>query len=212
MLIMSESEALSRIEIDSLLKQSGWKLGLTDPDRNVDPEYRTPIGIKGKPADYVLMDSKGFPLCTLEAKNITKSPLDGKEQARKYANAINSRFIILSNGIEHYFWDLESGNPTKVTLFPSPGNLESRRDNFKPQEVSSNEETIEEDYIALTQMSDYKNKPAFKASDLHCLEVTLFALCLNSYDNSSKSIRANKSIKHSAPILAINLLGSVSSK
>ena len=166
MLIMSESEALSRIEIDSLLKQSGWKLGLTDPDRNVDPEYRTPIGIKGKPADYVLMDSKGFPLCTLEAKNITKSPLDGKEQARKYANAINSRFIILSNGIEHYFWDLESGNPTKVTLFPSQGNLESRRDNFKPQEVSSNEETIEEDYIALTQMSDYKNKPAFKDSDL----------------------------------------------
>jgi type I restriction enzyme R subunit len=163
---MSESEALSRIEIDSLLKQSGWKLGLTDPDRNVDPEYRTPIGIKGKPADYVLMDSKGFPLCTLEAKNITKSPLDGKEQARKYANAINSRFIILSNGIEHYFWDLESGNPTKVTLLPSQGNLESRRDNFKPQEVSSNEETIEEDYIALTQMSDYKNKPAFKDLDL----------------------------------------------
>ena len=27
---------------------------------NVEVEYRTPIG---KPADYVLMDSDGFPLC-----------------------------------------------------------------------------------------------------------------------------------------------------
>ena len=43
MLTMSESEALSRIEIDSLLKQSGWKLGLTDPDRNVDPGIEHPL-------------------------------------------------------------------------------------------------------------------------------------------------------------------------
>ncbi len=52
----------------------------------------------------------------------------------------------------------------------------------------------------------------FKASVLRCLEDSVFALCLNSNDNASKSILANKSIKHSAPILAINLFGSESSK
>ena len=75
MVIMSNSEALSRVEIDSLLKQSGWNLSLNSQDRNVELEYRTPLGVKGKPADYVLMDSKGFPLCTIEAKNIDISCL-----------------------------------------------------------------------------------------------------------------------------------------
>ena len=52
----------------------------------------------------------------------------------------------------------------------------------------------------------------FKASVLRCLEVSLFALCLNSYERVCKSIRERSSIKHSAPILAINLSGSLSSK
>jgi type I restriction enzyme R subunit len=33
----------------------------------------------------------------LEAKSEDKDPLVGKEQARKYANSLNVRFIILSN-------------------------------------------------------------------------------------------------------------------
>ena len=34
--------------------------------------------------------------CTVEAKNHSKSPLVGKEQARDYANSLKCRFIILS--------------------------------------------------------------------------------------------------------------------
>ena len=37
--------------------------------------------------DFLLLDSKGFPLIVLEAKSEDKSPLVGKEQARKYAHA-----------------------------------------------------------------------------------------------------------------------------
>ena len=53
-------------------------------------------------ADYVLLDSKGFPLCAIEAKRSAKSPLVGKEQARGYAESLNCRFIILSNCVSPY--------------------------------------------------------------------------------------------------------------
>src|SRR5207302_11220064 len=69
--------------------------------------------------DFMLLDDKGFPLVVLEAKSEEKSPLDGKEQARRYAKAQNVRFIILSNGNLHYFWDLERGNPTIITSLPT---------------------------------------------------------------------------------------------
>ena len=56
----------------------------------------------------------------LEAKAEGLSPLVGKEQARKYAKSQNCRFVILSNGNLHYFWDLERGNPYIITAFPTP--------------------------------------------------------------------------------------------
>ena len=70
--------------------------------------------------DFLLLDAKGFPLIVLEAKAEDKSPLVGKEQARKYAKSQNCRFVILSNGNLHYFWDLERGNPYIITTFPTP--------------------------------------------------------------------------------------------
>ena len=65
-MVVNKNEAQSRIQINALLTQSGWVLDADSDQHNVELEYRTPIG---KPADYVLMDSKGFPLCVLEAKN-----------------------------------------------------------------------------------------------------------------------------------------------
>jgi hypothetical protein len=61
--------------------------------------------------DFLLLDSKGFPFIVLEAKSEDKNLLVGKEQARKYARSQNCRFVILSNGNLHYFWDLDRGNP-----------------------------------------------------------------------------------------------------
>jgi len=64
-----------------------------------------------------------FPLIVLEAKAEDKNPLVGKEQARKYARSQNCRFVILSNGNLHYFWDLERGNPYVITSFPTPDSV-----------------------------------------------------------------------------------------
>ena len=73
--------------------------------------------------DFLLLDSRGFPLVVLEAKSSDKNPLVGKEQARRYARSQNCRFVIMSNGNLHYFWDLERGNPNVITSFPTPDSV-----------------------------------------------------------------------------------------
>ena len=70
--------------------------------------------------DLLLVDSENKPLCVLESKKEELHPLIAKEQARKYAKNVNAQYIILSNGIIHYLWDLKKGNPKPIYKFPSP--------------------------------------------------------------------------------------------
>ena len=107
------SEANARIIIDRLLRESDWVLSGDDGVVNVNTEMQNQAGF----ADYVLKDSSDFPLCIIEAKKELVSPLVGKEQARGYAESLNCRFVILSNGVSHYFWDIEQGSPTVVDVF-----------------------------------------------------------------------------------------------
>ena len=114
--------------------------------------------------DFLLLDAKGFPLIVLEAKPEDKNPLVGKEQARKYARSQNCRFVILSNGNLHYFWDLERGNPYVITTFPTPESV------FGYQKVAPDpgrliEERVEKDYIVLTQRPHYAAEAAWKNED-----------------------------------------------
>ena len=149
------SEANSRIIIDKLLRESGWNLPGDKGIINVDTETRNKSGR----ADYVLFDSSTFPLCVIEAKNELTPPLNGKEQARDYAKSLNCRFIILSNGFQHYFWDIEQGNPTIVNSFYSQEQLELRKLNFNPPRQES--ETIDAFYIANTQLPNFAQNPDY---------------------------------------------------
>src|SRR5262245_41592274 len=128
------NEATSRIKINQLLEAAGWRFfGNGDGPANIVLEPKVTI----KPADlealgadfqnteyghidFLLLDSRSFPLIVLEAKSEEKQPLVGKEQARKYARNQNCRFVILPNGNLHYFWDLERGDPYIITAFPTP--------------------------------------------------------------------------------------------
>jgi type I restriction enzyme R subunit len=105
-----------------------------------------------------LLDDRGFPICVLEAKSEDKDPLVGKEQARLYANTENVRFILLTNGNIHYFWDKEKGNPTGISHFPTLESFETQKE-YKPNTEQIINEKIEADYIVKTQLPNYKDDP-----------------------------------------------------
>jgi len=111
--------------------------------------------------DFLLLDARGFPLIVLEAKAEDKDPLVGKEQARKYARSQNCRFVILSNGNLHYFWDLERGNPYVITSFPTPDSVTGYK-LITPDPARLINECVESDYIVLTQRPTYQSEVGWK--------------------------------------------------
>ena len=151
---MQDKETNARIIIDKMLLEANWKLpGYVDgKDINVQTETNNKFGR----ADYILLNSKEKNLCTVEAKKHSKSPLTGKEQARDYANSLKCRFVILSNGIAHYLWDLKQGNPFIIEKFPSQQELEMRMDTFNPPREEDEQDGINNDYLALTQFPNIK--------------------------------------------------------
>ena len=166
------SEAKARIKINRLLEKSGWRFfDDENGSANIQLEAGTKITRKKVDAygedfekvgqgflDFLLLDERGFPFIVLEAKQEEKSPLDGKEQARRYAHAQNVRFVILSNGNLHYFWDLERGNPEVITEFPTLESLKHRLD-YRPDPLRLGDEKVEKDYIAISQNPFFKNDP-----------------------------------------------------
>jgi len=166
---VSEKEATARIKINKLLEAVGWRFF---------PEGSAPANIRLEPSvtiksidldalgdnfektetglvDFLLLDAKGFPLIVLEAKAESKNPLAAKEQARKYARSQNCRFVILSNGNLHYFWDLERGNPYIITSFPTPDSVAGyQKVTPNPQRLIA--EQVGDDYIVLTQRPNYQ--------------------------------------------------------
>jgi type I restriction enzyme R subunit len=172
---MPDKEATARIKINKLLEAAGWRFfaeGSAAANIRLEPS----VTIKSSDLealgenfektskgfiDFLLLDTKGFPLIVLEAKSEDKNPLVGKEQARKYAKSQNCRFVILSNGNLHYFWDLERGNPYIITSFPTPDSV------IGYQQVTPNpqrlvEDQVGDDYIVLTQRPNYQSEAAWR--------------------------------------------------
>jgi type I restriction enzyme, R subunit len=167
-------EATARIKINKLLESAGWRFF---PEGKIPANICLELNVKIKESDlnalgenfektkkgfidFLLLNEKGFPFIVLEAKAEDLNPLVGKEQARKYARAQNCRFVILSNGNLHYFWDLDRGNPYLITSFPTPNSVEGY------QKVSPNpdrliEERVADDYIVLTQRPNYQSEAAW---------------------------------------------------
>lgn len=167
-------EAKARIKINKLLEEAGWRFFDSKEGRaNIVLENKTKLTqteldefgedfekTKNGFIDYLLLDDKGFPFIVLEAKKEEINPLFAKEQARKYAQAQNCRFIILSNGNLHYFWDLQRGNPNIIATFPKPETVIGYTE-FKPNADALVNETVKEDYVVKTQKPDYDSDPRY---------------------------------------------------
>lgn len=169
-------EATARIKINKLLEAAQWRFF---------PDTNGPANIQLEPSvaltsaaldqlgenfekvskgyiDFLLLNEKGFPFIVLEAKAEDKNPLVGKEQARKYAKSQNCRFVILSNGNLHYFWDLKRGNPYVITSFPTPASVAGYLKSV-PDPKRLIEEVVGNDYVVLTQRPNYASEAAWKS-------------------------------------------------
>ncbi|WP_353472499.1 DEAD/DEAH box helicase family protein [Salipiger sp. H15] len=135
------NEATTRLRlIDLLLAESGWA-GLKE---GRDLEYR----VEPMPnerghgfADYVLWGADGLPLAVVEAKRTRRSPSEGQQQAKLYADALEQMhgrrpIIFYTNGYEHWIWDdARSIPPRRLGGFKTAqelGEMIARRSEAKP--------------------------------------------------------------------------------
>ncbi|MBK6819418.1 MAG: DEAD/DEAH box helicase family protein [Bacteroidetes bacterium] len=171
------NEAHARIKINQLLMEAGWRFFDNDEGKgNILLENHVKITqsdmddwgndyekTRNGSLDFLLVDSNQKPICVLEAKKESLHPLVAKEQARKYAKTVNAQYVILSNGIVHYFWDVTKGNPKPIYKFPSPDEIGAIKA-WNPDRNALADEKVANDYIVAVQMPDYAQRPEWKGS------------------------------------------------
>ena len=182
---MLEKEALARIKINKLLEDAGWRFFDNENGKaNIQLEPNVKLtksdldglvqnGTKNGYVDYLLLDEQNFPFVVVEAKKEEIHPLEAKEQARKYANSLRCKYIILTNGSEHYFWNLEKGNPELITTFPTYESLtESKALNSSTDNVVNMK--IDKYFVATSQDPALETTSAYKSGN----DEILFNYCL----------------------------------
>lgn len=172
--VLKNKEAIARIKINHLLEEAGWRFFddengpaniQLEPNVKMSNADLTNLGenfdrVKNGYVDFLLLDDKGRPFIVLEAKSENKDPLVGKEQAREYAKSLYLKYVILSNGNQHYFWNIYKGNPQLITAFPSYESIgESNAMNADPAKLYS--EKISADYIAVIKNPQYMKAPEY---------------------------------------------------
>ncbi|MCX6732899.1 MAG: DEAD/DEAH box helicase family protein [Candidatus Roizmanbacteria bacterium] len=167
---MNNKEASARIKINKLLEESGWRF---ETDNNGPKNISLEPGVKYSDLgddfendthgfiDFLLLDKDGRALVVVEAKKESIDPLSAKEQARNYARNVNARFVILSNGNIHYFWDTKHGNPDTISRFPTQDSI-TQYEKYIPNPLELANTKVDENYIIESQMPNYANDPDFQ--------------------------------------------------
>jgi type I restriction enzyme R subunit len=172
---VKKNEASARIKINRLLEEAGWRFedspagkanielesGVTFGDLGDDLENAVSRNGTRGAIDFLLLDKDKKPLVVLEAKKEAIDPLAAKEQARNYARNIGARFIILSNGNIHYFWDTKHGNPETISRFPTQESI-SQHEQYVPNPKELASADIDENYIIATQYPTFSKDPSFQ--------------------------------------------------
>ena len=175
---MGKNEAQARIKINRFLETAGWRFeeskegpanialeaGVKFADLGDDLENAVSrSGVRGA-IDFLLLDKDKRPLVVVEAKRESIDPLSAKEQARNYARNVGARFIILSNGNIHYFWDTKHGNPETISRFPTQQSI-SQFEKYEPNPLELASILVDENYIIESQFPNYAADPDFRNAD-----------------------------------------------
>lgn len=172
---MKAKEAQARIKINKLLEAAGWRF-FDDDNGPANIQLETNVKLTKKQiddygadfekvqngfVDFLLLDENGKPFIVLEAKSEDHDPLVGKEQAREYAKSQFVKYVILSNGNIHYFWNIYKGSPQIIFSFPSCESVKnSKALNTDPSRLYTEEITT--DYIAVVKEPRYAESPEYQ--------------------------------------------------
>ena len=123
--LSEKSEKLTREKyIDLMLRDAGWVIGadcLTEFPVSGMPITDDNKTGNGK-ADYVLFGDDSLPLAVVEAKRTSVNPMNGKIQAKAYADCLEKKynrrpFVFTTNGFETYFTDYDYPNRRVSGIF-----------------------------------------------------------------------------------------------
>jgi hypothetical protein len=92
------------------------------PLLSIVEEYPVNINSTAQRADVVVMDNNARPLALVECK-APDVKIDSAvfEQATRYNAVVNARYIILTNGMEHYCYEHCRDGYIALTAFPNLG-------------------------------------------------------------------------------------------
>lgn len=171
----NSKEAKARIKINKLLEDSGWRFEDSEKGKaniqleagvkfnELDENLENAVTSDGRRGaiDFLLLDKDGRALVVVEAKKESIDPLSAKEQARNYARNTGARFVILSNGNIHYFWDTKHGNPDTISRFPTQDSI-TQYEKYTPNPEELAQTLVDENYVIATQMPTYSSDPIFQ--------------------------------------------------
>ena len=128
---LNESQTRSQL-IDPQLRAADWRI-----DDRTKVRFEVPVdGYDPTPwngfTDYCLYEGSGEVLAVVEAKRTARDPREGEEQLRQYVTEIARKqsfapFGFMTNGLNHFFWEVGLSHPREVAGFFTPDDLERLR-------------------------------------------------------------------------------------
>ena len=123
----------------SLLKAAGWKFADEDGHANLRwaseglaavTDWATfdcrLANVDGESILLLLLDEVASPFAVLGVSSVDQDALSAKDAGEQLARLNDCRFVILTNGNRHYFWDLDRGEPRGVGGLPTAYWLQHR--------------------------------------------------------------------------------------
>jgi type I restriction enzyme R subunit len=138
--------------INPQLERAGWNLS-----DHSQVQFEVPVkGYDPTPwngfTDFCLYDVDGSVLAVIEAKRTARNAREGEHQLRQYVAEIAAKqdippFGFMTNGLHHFFWEVDLAHPRSIAGFFSPDDLRRLRfirQHKKPLKESPINKTIVE--------------------------------------------------------------------